>query len=160
MQRLLRKNVLYSINNPGADPGFFLGGGALVSCCTSTPINHIVIFGGGGQHTSCIMKPQVIPGGGVHTLCTLPLDPPLQPMYVLEHGRFRGSNNGKFGGFLLQENWKTNCIRKKSDVTAPKHCKHTNAVMMLKPLLHIFLFDALFVDKTFCVSGLKLRNCN
>ena len=26
------------------DPGFFLGGGALVSCCTSTPINHIVVF--------------------------------------------------------------------------------------------------------------------
>ena len=29
-------------NYPGADPGFFLGGGALVSCSTSTPINHIV----------------------------------------------------------------------------------------------------------------------
>ena len=28
----------------GADPGFFLGGGALVSCATSTPINHIVFF--------------------------------------------------------------------------------------------------------------------
>ena len=28
----------------GADPGFFLGGGALVSCYTSTPINHIVFF--------------------------------------------------------------------------------------------------------------------
>ena len=27
---------------PGADPGFFLRGGALVSCSTSTPINHIV----------------------------------------------------------------------------------------------------------------------
>ena len=40
----------------GADPGFFLGGGALVSCSTSTPINHIVFF--------C-------------TPCTLPLDPPL-----------------------------------------------------------------------------------
>ena len=26
----------------GADPGFFLGEGALVSCSTSTPINHIV----------------------------------------------------------------------------------------------------------------------
>ena len=50
----------------GADPGFFLGGGALVSCSTSTPINHIVFFfaeyqlyqktaghlggGGGGAH--------------------------------------------------------------------------------------------------------------
>ena len=28
----------------GADPGFFLGGGALVSSSTSTPINHIVFF--------------------------------------------------------------------------------------------------------------------
>ena len=28
----------------GADPGFFLGGGAIVSCSTSTPINHIVLF--------------------------------------------------------------------------------------------------------------------
>ena len=30
----------------GADPGFFLGGDALVSCSTSTPINHIVFFFG------------------------------------------------------------------------------------------------------------------
>ena len=29
---------------PGADPGFFLGGGALVSCSTSIPISHIVFF--------------------------------------------------------------------------------------------------------------------
>ena len=28
----------------GADPGFFLGGGAHVSCSTLTPINHIVFF--------------------------------------------------------------------------------------------------------------------
>ena len=28
----------------GADPGLFLGKGALVSCSTSTPINHIVFF--------------------------------------------------------------------------------------------------------------------
>ena len=28
----------------GADPGFFLGGGALVSCSTSTPINLIYIY--------------------------------------------------------------------------------------------------------------------
>ena len=61
----------------GADPEFFLGGGALVSCSTSTPINHIVFF---LQNTSCIRKPQVISeggGGGVRTPCTLPLDPPL-----------------------------------------------------------------------------------
>ena len=68
----------------GADPGFFLaGGGALVSCSTSTPINYIVFFlfgqntvpvvlenrrssweGGGGE-------------GGLRSPCTLPLDPPL-----------------------------------------------------------------------------------
>ena len=45
----------------GADPGFFLGWGALVSCSTSTPINQIVFF---LQNTSCIRKPQVISGGG------------------------------------------------------------------------------------------------
>ena len=59
----------------GADPGFFLaGGGALVSCSTSTPINHIVFFLF-GQNTSCIRKPQVIlgrGGGGV----AQPLHPP------------------------------------------------------------------------------------
>ena len=26
-----------------AAPGFFLGGGALISCSTSAPINHIVV---------------------------------------------------------------------------------------------------------------------
>ena len=45
----------------GVDPGFFLGGGSLVSCSTSTPINHIVYF---LQNTSCIRKPQVTSGGG------------------------------------------------------------------------------------------------
>ena len=48
----------------GADPGFFLGGGALVSCSASTPINHIVFFF--LQNTSCIRKPQVISGEGAH----------------------------------------------------------------------------------------------
>ena len=32
------------VNASGADPGFFLGEGALVSCSTSTPIIHIVFF--------------------------------------------------------------------------------------------------------------------
>ena len=60
---------------PGADPGFLSGGGALVSCSTSTAINHIVIsfF---LQNTSCIRKPQVI-SGRMRTPGTLPLDPPL-----------------------------------------------------------------------------------
>ena len=46
--------------HPEADPGFFIGGGALVSCSTATPINHIVFF--------CRRTP-----------CTLPLDPLLTP---------------------------------------------------------------------------------
>ena len=63
--------------DPPLDRGgsrIFLGGDALVSCSTSTPINHIVFFF--LQNTSCIRKPQVI-SGGVRTPCTLPLDPPL-----------------------------------------------------------------------------------
>ena len=47
---------MYRYTCSGADPGFLLGGGALVSCSTSTPINHI-------NH--------------MHTPCTLPLDLPL-----------------------------------------------------------------------------------
>ena len=48
----------------------FLRGGALVSCSTSKPINHIVFFFF-WQNTSCIRKPQVILGRGAH-----PLHPP------------------------------------------------------------------------------------
>ena len=55
------RHVLPGSYMSGADPGFFLGGDALVSCSSSTPINHIVFF---LQNTSCIRKPQVISGGG------------------------------------------------------------------------------------------------
>ena len=67
----------------GADSGFFLGRGALVSCSALTPINHIVLFCFFFlQNTSCITKPQVISGGGgVRTPCTLPLDPPLLSLH-------------------------------------------------------------------------------
>ena len=59
--------------NAGADPGFFLGGGALVSCST-TPINHIGFF---LQNTSCIRKSQVISGGGgAHSLHPPPRSAP------------------------------------------------------------------------------------
>ena len=60
---------------PGADAGFFLGGGALVSCSTSTPINHsffcrIAVLlenrrssqGGGGAH-SLHPPPRSAPAG-------------------------------------------------------------------------------------------------
>ena len=66
---LFTPNFSWVLHFSGADPGFFLGRGALVSCSTSTPINHIVFFF--VQNTSCIRKPQVISRGGVH-----PLHPP------------------------------------------------------------------------------------
>ena len=71
---------------PGTDLGFFLGGGALVSCSTSTPINHIVFF---WQNASCIRKPLVISGegGGLRTPCTLPLDSPLYAYICTWMGR-------------------------------------------------------------------------
>ena len=56
----------------GADPGFFLGGGALFSCSTSTTINHIVV----------LENRRSSRGGGVRTPCTLPLDPPLSKLHV------------------------------------------------------------------------------
>ena len=62
-----------SASGSGADPGFFLGGGVLVSCSTSTPsINHIVFFF--WQNTSCIRKPQAISGGrgGAHPVHPAP----------------------------------------------------------------------------------------
>ena len=63
----MRQFNLEHRGDPEADPGFILGGDALVSCSTSTPINHIVFF---LQNTSCIRKPQG-GGGGAH-----PLHPP------------------------------------------------------------------------------------
>ena len=43
-QLIWSKMLKLFITVSGADPGFFLGGGALVSCSTSTPINHIGFF--------------------------------------------------------------------------------------------------------------------
>ena len=80
-QKELRHDIGLKINEiqskpysmAGADPGFLLGGGALISCATSTPINHIVFF--------FCRKPVVLEnrrssrgggGGGVRTPCTSP----------------------------------------------------------------------------------------
>ena len=76
------RKLFYSVSPtlckfPGADPGFFLGGDALVSCSTSTPINHIVFFFGEYQLYQKTADHLRGGGGGVHTPCTLPLDPPL-----------------------------------------------------------------------------------
>ena len=68
-----------------------LGGGALVYCSTSTPINHIVFFF--FQNTSCIRKLQVISRGGVRTPCTLPLDPPLTHHLLKRLNRLTKNHN-------------------------------------------------------------------
>ena len=75
---LILLNSEFEISSPGADTGFFLGGGALVFLLyfnTSILLN-----------TSCIRKPQVISrgrGGWPAHPSTLPLDPPLQPAVSL-----------------------------------------------------------------------------
>ena len=66
-----RSRLLFS--RTGADPGSFLGGGALVSCSTSTPINQIVFF----CRIPVVLENRRSSQGGVRTPCTLPLDPPL-----------------------------------------------------------------------------------
>ena len=67
--------VLVAAAVAGADPGVFLGGGALASCATSTPINHIVFFF--CRIPVVLENRRSSQGGGVRTPCTLPLDPPL-----------------------------------------------------------------------------------
>ena len=63
---------------PGADPGFFLGGVAVVSCSTPTPINHIVFF---FCRIPVVLENRRSSQAGVRTPCTLPLDPPLFPYH-------------------------------------------------------------------------------
>ena len=57
----------------------FSGGGAFVSCSTSTPINHRI---------PVVLENRRSPQGGVRTPCTLPLDPPLEQISSLETFRF------------------------------------------------------------------------
>ena len=72
----------------GADPGFFLGGGA--------PLRNGVTDWWPDVNTSCIRKLQVISGGDeVCTLCALPLDPPL----LLYHMQYTGrASQGEYIG--------------------------------------------------------------
>ena len=77
----------------GADPGFFLGGGALVSCSTSTPINHIVFlfFLFFWRRIPVVLENRRSSRGvegGVRTPCTLPLDPPLHILTLWREERF------------------------------------------------------------------------
>ena len=77
VQRFILKSSVCSnaslIGKPGADPGFFLGGGAFISCSNSTPINHIGFF----CRIPVVLENRRSSQGGVRTPCTLPLDPPL-----------------------------------------------------------------------------------
>ena len=77
----------------GADPGFFLGGGALVSCSTSTPINHIVsfFFLAEYQQTAGHLRGR---GGGAHPLHPLP-----RSAHALYEG-FKKSQHGEKNAFL------------------------------------------------------------
>ena len=78
MSRFFAKLGLNSTSCAGADPGFFLGGGALVSCSTSTPINHIVFFFFFFCRIPVVLENRRSSQGvGLRTPCTLPLDPPL-----------------------------------------------------------------------------------
>ena len=61
-------------NNRGGSR-IFLGGGALVSCCTSAPINHTVFLC--AEYQLYQKTAGHLGGGGVRIPCTLPLDPPL-----------------------------------------------------------------------------------
>ena len=69
-----------------ADPGFFLGGGALVSCSTSTPINHIFFC-----RIPVVLENRRSSQGGVRTPCTLPLDPPLAQLVSMMHSAKQGN---------------------------------------------------------------------
>ena len=104
----------------GADPGFFSGGGALVSCSTSTPINHIVFF---LQNTSCIRKPQVISGRGwgqgAHPLHSPPRSAPGWSLVFLSSHRFSSTSwvlsiafHSSFSNSLIihKENTKDECL--------------------------------------------------
>ena len=78
---IFRRNVsanvcqtIQAVKCTGADPGFFfLGGGALVSCSTSTPINHKVFF---CRIPVVLEKRRTSRGGGAHSLHPPPRSAP------------------------------------------------------------------------------------
>ena len=112
-----------------------MGGGALVSCSTSTPINHIVFF---WQNTSCIRKSQVISGGGgVH-----PLHPPPRsalPLYVsgklLTNPSLKPAltlTSHSYWWWITIQTWVVLLIRSKFS-TKQKHCSGLNSDMSSVP---------------------------
>ena len=85
---------------PGADPGFFLGGGALASCSTSKPINHIVFF---FCRILVVLEnrrsSQRGGGGGAHPLHPPPRSAPVGIMIFVFRSRDFKKKEGK--GFLV-----------------------------------------------------------
>ena len=75
LQQYWMGSSIFDLKKSGADPGSFLGRGALVSCSTSTLVNHIVFFFG---RIPAVLENRRSSQGGVRTPCTLPLDPPLE----------------------------------------------------------------------------------
>ena len=77
---------VYGTQNARVDPGFFLGGGALVSCSSSTPINHIVFSffcripvvlenGRSSQRGAHPLHPPPRSAPGMETFCISEIDP-------------------------------------------------------------------------------------
>ena len=83
MEQISKENKNEEVNYiSGADPGFFLGWSALVSCSTSTPINHIVFFSFFFGRIPVVLENRRSSqrGGGAH-----PLHPPPRSAPVFPH---------------------------------------------------------------------------
>ena len=124
----------------GADPGFFLGGCALVSCSTSTPINHIVFFLGRIPVVLENRRPSRR-GGGVH-----PLHPPPRSAAVFtKYSRHIGlsipkneNNNGLWNPLLCSMQtfeavrailWRNLCVSRWSIPTVKGHKGHEHGLL-------------------------------
>ena len=90
------KLTLKAHTGAGADPGFFLGGGALVSCSASTPINHIVFFFFCRIPVALENRRSSRGGGG----CAHPLHPPPRSAPA-EGSKVQPPGGGGGGGVLL-----------------------------------------------------------
>ena len=89
----------------GADPGFFLGGGALVSCSTSTSINHIVFFG----RIPVVLENRRSSRGG---RCAPPAPSPLGPLLLWMANSFPSCcdewkrHSEQIQGSSLRDSWR------------------------------------------------------
>ena len=69
--------IIKDVKGKGNNKIKITGGGALVSCSTSTPINHIIFFFSRIPVVLENRRSSQGGGRGVRIPCTLPLDPPL-----------------------------------------------------------------------------------